>query len=469
MTDHGYAGKQTQKNHDVAFKMTNRDEGTKYIYYGAGECAQEHFGEYCNQYEPVCFCDQTAKAGQTLFGFPVLPPSAMFDTYPGAPIVVMIYGFNKMKVLDFLIHKLGINAERIVSSKSLKKNVHKVNKPQYFSCSQINRSSLIFYDRIDTRRKCVSLCCEGVGDIPAVEICKTGQETIESFLKMYAGVISESKSSDQKRIFTKGCTRCVDYQLGELTNDGLIHYVNLSMYPAPCQCRCIYCGAYINDGVEFDREYVCKSYDIVFDSIDYALKNEIIAPDASWQVSSGEITIHPYKDRILDLVGNKNATFFTNCFKYDVKIGANLAANPLSGINLSIDSGTQETWYKIKGFNNFEEITDNLFKYHKNCSRTGQITLKYILLPSINDNIEDYTSVIEMMKKLDVNSLFLSRDTRIKYSMSEEQRTELIDAAGHFLAMLLKNNMGFTMPHYSASERENAISIASKLLVSGKV
>ena len=54
-----------------------------------------------------------------------------------------------------------------------------------------------------------------------------------------------------------------------------------------------------------------------------------------WQISTGEITIHPYKDRILDLVKNDRACFYTNAFIFDEKIAANLKVNPNSAINLS--------------------------------------------------------------------------------------------------------------------------------------
>jgi predicted phosphatase len=58
------------------------------------------------------------------------------------------------------------------------------------------------------------------------------------------------------------------------------------------------------EGGNFDSNNASttESYEIMFAALDYAKKSGLIAASASWQVSSGGIAIHPYKDRILSLV-----------------------------------------------------------------------------------------------------------------------------------------------------------------------
>lgn len=146
--------------------------------------------------------------------------------------------------------------------------------------------------------------------------------------------------------------------------------------------------------------------------MELALDLKIIADDAVWQISSREIAIHPYHDRIMNIVKGRIACFYTNCMKFDEDIAKNLHDNPRSTINLSIDSGTPETWRKIKGLDNFDKVIENLSKYYVASTRPGQITLKYIVMPGINDNYEDFTSVIEIMKVLKVNRLIIARDGR---------------------------------------------------------
>jgi hypothetical protein len=335
---------------------------------------------------------------------------------------------------------------------------------------------LNFNGRIDKGEKCLTQCCESINNIPGTALFDSPQQTMECFMRNRAELIAESVrfsllgGSDDERRFTAGCAKCANYIEGEYGSfDGLIHYINLSMYPAPCQCKCIYCDVHCSENGVFNQQLHAAYYEKLFDALCYAETNGLIAPNATWQISSGEIAIHPYKDRIMDLVRNHTASFYTNCFIFDEKIAANLAQNPRSVINLSIDSGMPETWHRIKGVDNFAAVTENLVKYLNSSSRPGQITLKYIVLPGINNSLGDYLSVIEIMKILKVSHMTISRDTNEKYAHDEKANENLISAAGYFAALLHKNGMTMDMFTYSPTEREQVVAFANSLLQSGKV
>jgi len=309
-----------------------------------------------------------------------------------------------------------------------------------------------------------------VADLPAVPLCKSGKDTVESFRDMRAAVLREGAAVAGERVHTKGCAVCANWLPGDWVSDSAIRYVNFSMYPAPCQCRCIYCGVHKNDLEAFKDPAVLESYEALFAALDYALKEGMIGPEAGWQVSAGEITIHPLKDRILNYVKNSPTMIYTNCFIYDEGIAAILKANPSASINLSIDAGTEKTWHKIKGFDNFDQVTSNLVKYYKSSYRKGQITLKYIILPGINDNYEDFSSVIEIMKVLGVRHLTLARDARTKYeAASEDERAALIAGAGFLSAMLVKNKMNCDMYTFAPAEQEIIKDFAVQLIKTGQV
>jgi wyosine [tRNA(Phe)-imidazoG37] synthetase (radical SAM superfamily) len=294
---------------------------------------------------------------------------------------------------------------------------------------------------------------------------------MNTFFQMRKDVIEESKKfdlsnlPDTERRLTAGCAKCANYQMKEWSGgDGLIHFVNFSMYPAPCQCKCIYCIVRNTDKRVPNKGSEGVYFENLFDTLEYAVDNGMIADNAIWQVSSGEITIHPYRERIFDLVRDKAARFYTNCFKFDEAIAENLKSNPHSAINLSIDAGTPATWRAIKGVDNFEQVTENLVKYYASSSRPGQITLKYIIMPDINDTYEDFLSVIEIMKILGRVNLEISRDVRQKYSSADEYAQNLIGAAGYLIAMLHKNGRTFTMYTFSPEEREQVVAFANELL-----
>jgi len=328
------------------------------------------------------------------------------------------------------------------------------------SCPLISGFALNFVGRVDGGRKCAMLCCEPIVEAPAVALGGTGEETIAAFRKMRERVLLECLSPNEERLFTGGCLKCANFRMGEWEEKYLIGYVNLSMYPSPCQSKCFYCE--VDKGGPGDC--AAEGFEKVFGALEYALGEGLIAPKTVWQVSCGEITIHPYRDRILDMVQDRAATFYTNCFRFDFQIAANLAANPMSTINLSIDSGRRETWRRVKGFDNFGKVVENLAKYRESSSRAGQITLKYIVLPGVNDGQSDYENVVGLMKALGTGHLTLARDTRSKYGDCGEEQGRLVTAAGRLVALLHQSGLTYDMFTFSPAEREKAAQAAARIV-----
>lgn len=330
------------------------------------------------------------------------------------------------------------------------------------SCGLIQMNAMNF-NNDKQNNPIISLCCENIPNIPQISFEGTAEEILYKFVNKCAKVDSECRNiqNNSKRIFTKGCVNCSQFQPRTYNNDRLIHYINLSAYPSPCQCRCIYCEVQKN---EPDITESVKLFDNIIAVLELALEQGLIAPDARWQISSGEIAIHPYRDRLMKILKGRNAIFYTNCMKFDEDVAQNLHDNPNSAINLSIDAGTPETWHKVKGFDNFDKITENLSRYFVNTTRPGQISLKYIIMPGINDTYEDFTSVVEIMKVLNVKHLTISRDIRNKYSMSEQDTIDLTGAAAFLFAILSKNNMTSDMFTYSPEERKLVVEQANEII-----
>ena len=331
---------------------------------------------------------------------------------------------------------------------------------RYYSCRYLNDFYIVFTGRFIYNYKEIRPCCALVKNMPTSVFGKTGKETVENFIEMRNALIvnAKNKSSFTPPQFIYDCDKCEHYKLDEWEESIFIKHINFSIYPSPCQCKCIYCG--VSD--KYDETYeVINNYNIIFDAINYAKKIDLISLDTQWQVSSGEITIHPYKDKILNLVKNNPVSILTNCFIYDEQIGEILKTNPYAAINLSIDAGTPETWYKVKGVNNFNKVIENLNKYHDNYMHDKQITLKYIIIPAINDTYDDFVSVIEIMKTLKINKIAVSRDSTFKHD--NLKKLQLIESAGIFLAILSKNNKK-TLLLYTSKEREAIIKYARNLL-----
>ena len=330
-----------------------------------------------------------------------------------------------------------------------------------YSCPLIAGYSLNFEGSVDKDR-CIALCCEKhIPNNPAVGFAGTAGETMERFLDLRESVAAECRGNTENPRY--GCRQCAYLRKADWYFESRICYVNLSMYPAPCQSKCIYCCEAENLNRRFSPE-VQDAYEKLFDFLEYADKRGMIDPEATWQVSSGEITLHPYKDRIMELVRDRYAVFYTNAFLFDEAIAQKLHGDPCSSINLSIDAGTPETWRKIKGFDNFETVLSNLHRYRRDSARPGQIILKYIILPDVNDRPEDLSAVVEIAKRLDVRHLTIARDTEKRYSSSSKYRSKLVETAARLLGLCQRNGIQNDMFTYSVEEQAAAEKLAKKLL-----
>lgn len=304
---------------------------------------------------------------------------------------------------------------------------------EYVSCGDIANFNLAIVGKIG--EDVVKICCDGdVANAPALPLSSSPRETLERFMGMRQALLSHGMRGDRtKAIVCDGCGR---YRRGEYHVSPLITYVNLGIYPSPCQCRCVYCTA---DKTFEDSPAVREGYERVFNLLEYGLKAGAFHPQAFWQISSGEITIHPYRERLMAIMSNKNGMFATNGFIYREEIGKILHENPGAHLQISIDSGTAASWKKVKGVDNFGEVVENLRRYHKMCTHPGQIMIKYIILPGINDTEEDFTQLVGLMKELDAPNL------QVSYNFFAEHRgidlMKLLMSAAYLVAICHANGI----------------------------
>lgn len=314
---------------------------------------------------------------------------------------------------------------------------------QYKTCRHLADHTLGFFDRIDTGEKCIKFCCEfrEPEGVPTLAFKETAEETVDAYLALWKDFMDESKrisSQGGTPEITTGCTKCPLYIDNHWLSDGLIRYVFLSMYPSPCQCHCTYCDLYQEGKTKLPLDEAARqAYEKLFDVIEVCEKRKLILKDALWAVACGELSIHPYRERILNLVDGKQVVFHSNCFKFDEGIANHLRKYPKSKLSFSIDAGTPEAWKKVKGYDNFAIAVENLERYVKNIAYPGQILLKFIILPGMNDRKEDFEGVIKIIKHLGIERLLVARDLRFCPELSHEEKA----AAASIIAMCFKNGI----------------------------
>ena len=104
--------------------------------------------------------------------------------------------------------------------------------------------------------------------------------------------------------------------------------------------------------------------------------------------------------------GVKRIEIATNGIKY-LPIIENIVDKTFVDINVSIDSGCRETFKAIKTVDKFDDVVENLKKYSK---LPLLLRLKYILVRGVNDNQEEISKYINLMKSIGINNSELMID-----------------------------------------------------------
>jgi len=326
-----------------------------------------------------------------------------------------------------------------------------LNKSKYYSCNAISNFNLAIEGNI-LNDKCIGFCCQPLDIRPGIGLDISGEKTISKLINLIEMSRSDGRKSNKQMTMLKKCIQCEQYLQKEWESYDVIEYINLSLYPSPCQCKCIYCTYETKNHDISNNKQIVENYMMIFNAIEHAKRIGLISPNALYQISSGEITIHPLKEKFYDLIEGARTWFYTNCFKFDERIAKNLSLNPNSAINFSIDCGTSNTWRKVKGFNNFNFVIDVLKRYSYSSIYSNQLHLKYIILPSINDHKKDYSGVIELMKELDLKKIVLSCDVRNRQHKNNNIVAEILSSVEIFIDLLDKNNIEFVLQNYSESD-----------------
>lgn len=168
-----------------------------------------------------------------------------------------------------------------------------------------------------------------------------------------------------------------------------------------CNCDCFYCNQ--NSVIRTKSIQNLSNYDIHRISAEYynTLDTTILA--------DGEPSILPNIDDICDLVLEKgwSIQLNTNAILYKEKLADAIASNSKSFMAVALDSGSRETYRKIKRVDTYDRVIENLYKYK---SKGCNIFLKYILIPDYNDNLDEIIKFLNVCQVLEIKHVTLSQN-----------------------------------------------------------
>lgn len=276
----------------------------------------------------------------------------------------------------------------------------------YKSCNLIQHG-LCFFEK-----KLVSCCISPVdqinGQIPPFlydnykgEILT--REDLFFRIKKYSDIFENGGTPEQ----CKNCFKIEEKEWESGECNKYIDYVTVTHF-SKCNADCVYCSNNLTP-----EERSNNTYEVL--PVLKRLKEEgILKEGFELHIGGGEFSIYKECDDIIrEFALTKYAKVYipTNVIKFSKSIFEALN-NKSTVIIVSLDSGCKETFAKIKRVNAFEEVVENLKKYSSTEIARNQIVLKYIIIPTINDNINEFKKFLEVAKKCQIESLSIDIDSR---------------------------------------------------------
>ena len=208
-----------------------------------------------------------------------------------------------------------------------------------------------------------------------------------------------------KKACKKQCHGCSALHWGFFTKEPHVEILGVGPNFAggtKCNCNCFYCNQ--NQIIRTESIQKLSDYDIHKIAGEYykdTLDTTILA--------DGEPTILPNIDNICDMAIKRNWSIQlnTNAIVYKEKMADAIASNPKSFMAVALDSGSKETYKRIKRVDAYDRVIENMHKYkEKGCN----IFLKYILIPGYNDNLAEICNFFKVVEELDVKHVTLSQN-----------------------------------------------------------
>lgn len=257
---------------------------------------------------------------------------------------------------------------------------------------------------IDFERKSVAICCkmphQRSEDILLVKNYQGGQVDWNRLFEVKAQIRDDLWQGN----INSQCNGC--YYLNEIVGDegsevkDNFDTIVLNHFET-CNSLCFYCTK-VHDKLP-DPEY---DFLPVFKDM---VAKKLLTEDVFVFFGGGEPTLLKEFEKLLEeFFKNKiyNCIIHSSAIKFSPAIAKGLKNKQFEVIT-SIDSGTRETYKKVKNVDCFDKVFENLKKYVK-ASDSSNVKIKYIIIPGYNDSIEEIENWYNLaVKKIGIKFLIL--------------------------------------------------------------
>ena len=223
-------------------------------------------------------------------------------------------------------------------------------------------------------------------------------------------------------------------------------YIQLSHWLA-CNSNCIYCGNHSEPNKKGETD-TYDSYPIIKDMIDKGY----ITRKTKIDFAGGEPTQYYRFEDILNLLNKSSVTnvvIHSNIINYSKAIETGIKRGTVS-LCVSVDAGTKNTHEKVKGVKSFDKVWKHIKKYTKvkNPINNNYVSLKFIIVPGINDTKEEIDEFIKRAINAKVDRLLINADNNIFIQQkNEKERQEIlkkvVEIADHFIERVREYNISY--------------------------
>ena len=196
------------------------------------------------------------------------------------------------------------------------------------------------------------------------------------------------------------CEGCYNLREEDWDEEDYISYINFDHW-SQCNSNCIYCGV---------QTHKPKTKNNVLNAVKELIKQGKFKNTGEITFQGGEPTVLKEFDQLLNLFikqGSKvrvhsSGILFSRAIRDGLKKGA-------VTVVISPDSANKETYKSVKRVDKSNKVWDNI-KHYRKCLKqelAPNVKVKYIIIPGINDTIEEITAFFNKIKNIEIKSVIV--------------------------------------------------------------
>lgn len=212
--------------------------------------------------------------------------------------------------------------------------------------------------------------------------------------------IKKEQRNYQKEKDLPACEGCYNLREDNWDEEDYLSYINFDHW-SQCNSNCIYCGV---------QRYKPKTKNNVLNAVKELIKQGKFKNDGEITFQGGEPTVLKEFDPLLNLFlkqGSKvrvhsSGILFSRVIRDGLKKGA-------VTVVISPDSIDKETYKKVKRVDKSNKVWDNIKHYRKGLKPefASNVKVKYIIIPGINDTIEEIAGFLSKLSDLGIKSVIV--------------------------------------------------------------